>query len=400
MPEGCSRKHLLPGYPFIFFCGICMGAADLIPGISGGTVAFIMGFYYQLLDSIKTINPSSLKLLFSGHPVLFFKAVAWQFLLTLVAGISFSFIALAGFVHFILEHEVYRTYFYSMFFGLIVASFWFCVRQVTKWNQKHIAGLVLGALTAYLSAGPFVGPGGDYAVKIELGQNLPPLSNYDLERGLLTFLSQKDLSVMVAKQVISDQSIVYDALGEEVGVVKDLMPLKNVLSIDIWIMFCGALAVCALLLPGISGSYLLTLLGVYPSVIEALADLTDGLKSFTLDWDAFYLLSSLALGIILGLLIFSRFVSWLIRCHSDFTIATLSGFMIGAIGSVWPFWNYVLYLNPLKIHKGPQLALLAPVFPPILSKVFIVALFFALAGFYLVIGIERLSSRKPRRIPQ
>ena len=376
-----------------------MGAADLIPGISGGTIAFIMGFYHQLLDSVKTINLSSLKLLFTGRFYLFFQAVAWKFLLVLLAGVFFSFLTLASIFHFILEHETYRIYFYSVFFGLILASFWFCIRQITHWKWRHVIGLAMGIIIAYLYTGPFQKElTGVYAIRVEVSKSYPVLNNYDSEEQLLGFLSEKDLNIMLAKDLISLQTNVYHLNGELVGTVKDVVNLKQVYRIDPWLIVCGAIAISALLLPGISGSYLLTLLGVYPVAIGALSDLTQSMRQFSFDSDSFYVLFSLGIGIVLGLLLFARCVSWLLKRYPDFTVATLSGFMIGAIGSVWPFWNYAYYLNPLKIHKGPQLLLLDPIMPPLFSSMFALALFFALIGFFSVLLIERLSNTSRKSV--
>lgn len=375
---------------FLFLCGICMGAADLVPGISGGTIAFMMGFYDELLESIKTLNGFSLKLFFSGQWRAFFQFVAWKFLLILLAGIIFSFISLAGLFHFILEHEIYRTYLYSSFLGIILASFFFCLRQINEWSSIQVIGLVCGAILAYVGTGSSLlsESKGFYGVKIQLDLNRS-VKNYDAQQGVLKDLSKATLSAMLAKEIVHRDAEVYDNQGRVIGQVKDfIVPYQNY-PLDLWLSLCGTLAVCALLLPGISGSYLLTLLGVYSLVIGALADLVSSLKHLAFDKDAFFILFSLGSGMIVGLMIFSRGVSYLLKHYPNFTLAVLVGFMIGAIRSVWPFWSYEYTLLPLKMHKGPHLTILEPIWPP-LGPSALYALLCASGGFLLIFAMDYL----------
>lgn len=374
-----------------------MGAADIVPGISGGTIAFIMGFYNKLLESIKTFNMTTLKLLLKGEFKLFLNSTAWKFLLTLGAGISFSFITLAGFFHYVLEHETYRIYLYSIFLGLILASFVFCIKQVEKWKFIHISGFVFGAIFAYIFTGPYFisETENPYAIKYTLNDSQVALTNYNENEHLITDLSKDVLTAMVAKEVIQPDTEIFDNKGNALGVAEKFTKQQSSMGrVDVWLAFCGALAICALLLPGISGSYLLTLLGVYPLVIGSLADLVDSIKSFAFDVDAFYVLLSLAIGIFVGFLVFSRLVSWLLKSYPNFTIAVLSGCMIGALRTVWPFWTYTYSLNPLKLHKGPQLLLAEPYFPSIDSLLFYYGAFFVFFGFSLVFFVEFAAKTK------
>lgn len=333
MSEGGARSSRFRGW-ILFFCGICMGVADLIPGISGGTVAFIIGFYQQLLESLKTVNGSSIRLLLTGHGKEFARRVEWKFLLTLLSGILCAFICFANLFHFILSHELYRVYLYALFLGLILASFVFCVRQVPVWNLFTVLALCCGAVIAFL-----------------LTQSTP------------------------ANEVFSvPSSFLY-----------------------VWLFICGSFAICALLLPGISGSYILTVLGVYPLVIEALVDFVNAGATFSFNWEAFAILISLGGGILFGAILFARGVSWLLRIYPSLTLATLSGFMMGALQSVWPFWTYDYLLIPFKLHKGPQLVVLDPYLPSLASPLLWQAAFFALAGFWLVFGLENYVQRKSQR---
>lgn len=259
---------------YLFFCGLCMGAADLVPGISGGTIAFIMGFYHLLLESLKSINISSLRYLLKGDFRFFFQTVQWKFLLPLVGGVVTSIIFLSGILHLILEDELYKLYLYSGFTGLIFASSYFCFRQVDNWTPLTIGALIIGSAVAFLFTGS----------AITTHVNYEPLA-----------------------------------------------------FLDPWLMLCGLLAISAMLLPGISGSYLLTLLGVYPTVIKALAHFIESLKRGNFDPNDFSILFSLFVGIVTGLIFFARFVSWLLKSYPQPTLALLTGFVIGGIRCIWPF---------------------------------------------------------------
>lgn len=371
-----------------------MGAADLVPGISGGTVAFIMGFYAALLQSLKSFNYQAFKYLLTGQWRAFLQNTQWKFLLTLVAGIATSFLLFAGFIQFVLQHEVYRSYLYAAFLGLILGSFYFCIKQVVKWTLCESLGLLIGIGCAYFlttlstSSVPFEG---SYAVKMNLDYGSVNLSNY--KDGFLTNLSEEALGVLVAKNVLDATALVYDENGQLLGQVAELVAAPRISWLNGWMVFCGLIAVCALLLPGISGSYLLTLLGVYPIVIGALADWVSQLKQGSFDFDSFEILLNLGLGILIGVALFARFLSWLLKTYPDLSLAILSGFMIGALRSVWPFWSYDFILLPMKLEKGPQLLALDPIWPSWHSSQAYLALLWMAAGCLLVIGIEFLASR-------
>lgn len=375
-----------------------MGTADLVPGISGGTIAFIMGFYGKLLESLKTINFTTLKLFVTGKWKEFFARTAWKFLLTLVLGIATAIFSLSGLIHGLLSHEVYRVYLYACFFGLILASFVFCLGQLKQWTWQIGLCLVLGAGGAYFltDATMQVKIEGEYAVYLPLEQ-LPrnaDMKNYDFSTKLLKHLSQSDVSALLLKKWIHPEDPVFNGKGEIHGMALDMLQASHPSFFNVWLILCGSLAVCALLLPGLSGSYILNLLGVYPLVIGALADLTGGLGKFTVHQEALFILLNLLAGIILGAICFARLVSALLKNFPDLSIALLSGFMLGAIRSVWPFWTYAYALIPAKIEKGPQLILQELVWPSLLSPSFFGACLCAAGGFGMVYLIEYLSNKK------
>ncbi len=378
---------------YLFFCGLCMGTADLVPGISGGTIAFIMGFYQPLLESLKTINLTTLKLLVTFQWRRFFQQVAWKFLLTLVGGIACAILGFSSFLHMILSNEVYRVYLYAGFLGLILASFTFCLRQISQWSWKVGAGLLIGILSAYFLTDATLAPQteGGYAVRINSSYSGSDLSNYSVKEKLLKEVSESTLGVLLAKKVIQPNTPVYNEKGEVVGIASHFATLHRMSFFDVWLVACGAIAVCALLLPGVSGSYLLTLLGVYPIVIAALADFVAGLGQFAIDLEALSVLFSLLVGIVLGAIGFARFVSALLRHYPDLSLAVLSGFMIGALRSVWPFWSYTHALVPLKLDKGPQLILLHPIWPSLDSSLFWLACLCCAIGYGIVFFVEYMA---------
>lgn len=380
-----------------------MGAADLVPGISGGTIAFILGFYTPLLDSLKTLNRSAFQSLLQGQWKVFSQQVAWKFLLTLLAGIACAFISLASFFHFILDHEVYRIYLYATFMGLILASFVFCVRQVQTWSWKLLFGLMVSAFLAYaLTSSTLTSSSAkeEYAIEIEIKSTNIALSNYDPNTHLLTGLSTQTLSVLLAQGIVQREMPVFNAQHIFLGQVQDFVMPHQASFFNGWLVLCGALAVAALLLPGISGSYILTLLGVYPLVIEALVDFLHDIKHVSFNYEAFAVLWSLAIGIGLGALAFARILSWILRVYPNQSLALLSGFMIGALRSVWPFWTFEHALMPLKLAKGPQLVALHPFMPSWNDPLLWQAGLCTIGGFALVFALEiyaqgRTSREKP-----
>lgn len=298
-----------------------MGAADLVPGISGGTIAFIMGFYSDLLNGIKSF---SVKNIFKPQT---------KFLGLLLCGILLSLALFAPLFDKILNDSVSRSFLYSGFLGLILASICLCIKQIEKWKPSYFAALVIGALLAFV----------------------------------LTSLDLKPENAALSQSHSS--------------------------TIDLWLVFCGSIAVCALLLPGISGSYLLTILGCYSKVIEALADFIVSAKKMIFDFEAFSVLFSLSIGILLGAMIFSRVVLFLLKNYRSLTISLMTGFMIGALPAVWPFWSYISFINPLRPEKGLRLQPDFPVLPQISSSLSLCFLLL-IAGFLLVFTVEYLAKRE------
>lgn len=238
----------------IFFRGMAMGAADLVPGVSGGTVALITGIYDRLLSSIASVDVGLIRCWKEGGIGAVWVRINGAFLLALLCGIGTSVVGLSGVLHHLLEHE--RMSLYSFFFGLVGASIPLITSEIERWNWKGILGFCFGAALAF-----------------SIG-SLPPLT---------------------------------------------------VTPSFAYLFACGALAACAMILPGISGSFILLLLGVYSSVIGAL-------KSFDLA-----IVATVAAGAISGLLGFSKLLKrWLERSRNAI-MAVLTGLLLGSLQALWPW---------------------------------------------------------------
>lgn len=250
----------------IFLKGMAMGAADVVPGVSGGTIAFISGIYERLLAAIHAVGLDTLRVLRSEGLAAAWRQVDGGFLATLLAGIATSVLLLVRPITWLLEHQ--PVLIWSFFFGLIVASVWLCGRLVRRWSVGSILGLAAGAVVA--------------------------------------------------------------------GVIGILQPGTAPESL-LFYFFAGALAICAMILPGISGSFILLLLGAYMPVMQAI-------KSLDL-----VLVAVFAAGCVSGLMAFSRVLTWLFRHHHDLTVATLTGFLLGSLYIIWP-WKQVLSVR--TVHAG------------------------------------------------
>lgn len=311
----------------IFLSGLSVGAADIVPGISGGTVAFIIGIYEELLQSIASINGHALGLLLRGRIHAFFGAIRWKFLCLFTIGVACSFVTLAKSFQYCLNHETYRTFLYSAFMGLVVGSVLFCARLLPSFSYKTCGFFIAGALSAYLLSGTDLHPKGD-------------------------------------------------------------MVYSGGMFLDLWVIACGAMAISAMLLPGISGSYILNILGMYGPILGALVSWVDALKAGIFDFAAFRIVASMAVGIGLGALVFARLVRYTLATYRTATIATLVGFMVGALKSVWPFWSVAYDANKHTLH------VIEPVLPEVATASFAVACAFFILGISAVFFVEYLASKK------
>ena len=296
-------ERRIKDYAVLTLKGMAMGAADVVPGVSGGTIAFIAGIYDELINSIKSINMHSLKLLFTGKIAAFWKAVNGNFLFALLLGIAISVFSLAKLITYLLLNEPVLVW--SFFFGLVLASTWFVTKDIKGWNWKTVAGFVGGAVIAYYIT---------VATPAETSTNL------------------------------------------------------------MFIFLCGAIAICAMILPGISGSFILVLLGKYFYVMEAVK---------TLD---LVVLVVFAFGAALGITSFSRVLSYALKNFRNITLSVLSGFMLGSLNKVWP-WKEVEKL----VSDGHEVMIEHNIAP---NTEVAEAVVLMLIGFILVYVLEKISAKK------
>lgn len=378
----------------LFFCGICMGVADIIPGVSGGTIAFVMGFYQDLIESLKTFNLSSIKSFAQGN----FQAIAWKFLGSLGLGVVVAFMCFIHFFNYLLSDPLYSQYLYATFTGLILASAWLFVKKIPAWNTKHALLLLLGVFLSFLLTNAetfFSGRESLYSVPYVYHDHAPIL-NYDRESSLLKDVPEASLVAMIARQQLSKDAYVFHQQKQQ-WMPLSAMALKERSWLDFWLIFCGAVAVSAMLLPGISGSYLLTVMGAYPAIIAALADFLKSISQLNWDGPSFYILGNLGIGILFGAIFFARFVSWLFKSYQTETISLLVGFMLGAMPTIWPFWEKALVLNPNKLEKGVYLKQIQPILYSIPLQEAVFAFIFGLIGFMSIRYIEHKAAltKKP-----
>lgn len=265
-------RKLFPDYVLISLKGMAMGAADVVPGVSGGTIAFISGIYQELLASINKVDFS----FFSSWKKNGFK-IAWQqingsFLLALVLGIGISVLSLSKVITHLLKTQPLLVW--AFFFGLVVASILFVGKQITQWKITSLLSLLAGVIIAYY--------------------------------------------ITIAEPTSSPDSYGYLFLSGVVGII-------------------------AMILPGVSGAFILLLMGSYETVMNTINTFRTGL--FTFDWEllwpALTKLITFALGALLGLKLFSKILTWMFDRYRNVTLALLTGFMLGSLNKIWP-WKEVI----------------------------------------------------------
>lgn len=302
-------------YFYISLKGMGMGAADVVPGVSGGTIAFITGIYEELIESIKNINIEKIKLLLSFKFKEFWKEVNGNFLLSLFIGIAFSVLSFAKVIKYLLaEHPILV---WSFFFGLIIASAIVVAKKIDKWNIANIISLFIGIAIAYT----------------------------------ITVISPAETPE------------------------------------EYWFLFiCGALAICAMILPGISGAFILLLLGKYEYILSSISN-------FNIP-----VIASVGTGAIVGLLSFSNVLSWLLKKHHNITIALLSGFMIGSLNKVWPWKRNITEF--IDRHGNIKPLLQENISPNTFSalnnteSLLAWAVVLAIVGFSLIIIMDKFSPKE------
>lgn len=318
-----SRNFLQ--YLVISAKGIAMGAADVVPGVSGGTIAFISGIYEELIETIHKLDLGFFKVWRRGGFKPAWSSYNLSFLLALFSGVIVSILSLAKLITWLLATHPIMVW--AFFFGLVLASIVFVGKQITGWNLKTIIAIVLAAVFA--------------------------------------------LFITLAKPIGSPDST--------------------------WFLFiAGFVAIIAMILPGISGAFILLLLGAYAPVMETLSQLSSGISEG--DWgttgSAALRIGVFAIGAIVGLKVFSRTLNWMFKHYKNITLAVLTGFMIGALNKIWP-WKKVLQYR--TNHKGEQVPFIENSVLPNSYEgdpQLLWAAIFCVVGFLTIYILERISVNK------
>lgn len=284
--------------------GFAMGSADVVPGVSGGTIAFISGIYEDLLNSIKSLSGNTLNLFIKGKIKQGFQSIPYSFLVPLGLGIGSAILLFAKLISYLLTN--YPIFVWSFFFGLVLASIAIVTKKIGNWSLINVSSFFISAVLAYQLVG---------LVPVETNESL-------------------------------------------------------------WLFFLsGMLAICAMILPGISGSFILLLIGKYQQVLSAVTN------------QEIVKLIVFGLGCVVGLSLFSRILSWLLAKHHDLTIAILIGFMAGSLRKIWP-WKETLTTR-INSH-GVEVPLLERNYLPDQVDISVIlAVLLALVGVGIIFGINR-----------
>ena len=299
-------------YIILALKGCAMGMADVVPGVSGGTIAFISGIYEELLDSIRSVNATALKLLLKFRLAEFWRHINGRFLLPVLLGIAIAIFSLARLMTYLLVNHPIAIW--SFFFGLIVASALLVARQIGRWDWRTVLAFVVGAVAAWW------------------------------------------ITVATPAETPNDWWFV---------------------------MLSGAIAICAMILPGISGAFILLLLGKYQYIMHAVGE-------FNIPVIVVFVIGAVA-----GIISFSHLLSWLLKHWHDVTVAVLMGFMVGSLNKVWPWKETVeTYLDSHGIAQPLVQTNIAPgTFeqltgePSLLTQ----AILLGIVGFLAIYGIELIA---------
>ena len=289
--------------------GCAMGMADVVPGVSGGTIAFISGIYEELLDSIRSVDASALRLLLRFRLAEFWRHINGRFLLPVLLGIAVAIFSLARLMTYLLTNHPIAIW--SFFFGLIVASALLVARQIGHWDWRTVLAFAVGAAAAWW--------------------------------------------ITVATPAETPD--------------------------DWWfVMLSGAIAICAMILPGISGAFILLLLGKYQYIMHAVGE-------FDIPVIAVFVIGAAA-----GIISFSHLLSWLLKHWHDVTVAVLMGFMVGSLNKVWPWKETVeTYLDSHGVAQPLVQNNIAPgTFEQLTGQpsLLVQAILLGIVGFLVIYGIE------------
>lgn len=377
-----------------YLYGLLVGAADIVPGISGGTVAFITGIYDALLSSIASINGQVVFDLIRLRVRSALSRIQFTFLVPFLLGVMTSFLALASVIHHLLHDELYRVFIYSLFMGLVIGSTIVIARLLPAVSFRSLLWFLVGAVSAWSLTFHEPKEAGFIVPLSYVTSQMSTCRNVDTETKTLMHVTPSELAVMVANGRLSKSDQVFDSETNKASLVEEVLEKVRVPMRSVWMIVCGALAISAMLLPGISGSYILQVLGMYGIILGALVDWIQGIQSGSFDWGAFQILVSVGLGIACGAIFFSRVVRYLLAHHNVGCISCLLGFMIGALRAVWPFWSYGYVLDPTSRSFEPELFADRPVLPDVFSREFALSFALFLLGVCVVVFVEFYAKKK------
>jgi putative membrane protein len=304
-------------YLSYFLKGMAVGIANIIPGVSGGTIALITGIFERLIDAIKSFDITAFRLLLSGRWKLFVERTDFYFLVTLFAGVAVAIITLARLFDFLFHH--YPVYIWAFFFGLVLASVYYVGKTVEKWKMSVVLSFLIGTAVA--------------------------------------------VAVSVINPAKENDSFLY-------------------------LLLCGVVAVCSMILPGLSGSFVLILMGNYQLVaIQAINNMD------------LSVIIPVGIGAVVGLVAFSHVLSWVFKRYKDQTIAMLTGFILGSLSILWP-WKEAVYLKNaagdfVMKHGEKVVAKYSVVFPESFNTEVVLGFLFMVLGYFTIVFVEKMAQSKP-----
>lgn len=322
-----SRR--LQDYLIITLKGLAMGAADVVPGVSGGTIAFISGIYEELIETIHKLNFGIFKIWKQEGFRSAWKTYNLSFLLALFIGIFISILSFAKLIIWLLNE--YPIAVWAFFFGLVIASIVYVAQQISRWQISDILLLILASVLSYL---------------ITIAEPMGTTDNY-------------------------------------------------------WFLFfAGFIAIIAMILPGISGAFVLLLMGAYAGVIGIITQFGDGLikMDFALLRVALIGMLIFGSGAILGLKVFSRALNWMFKHHKNATLAILTGFMVGALNKIWPWKEVLEYRENSAGELVPFIEKSILPFNFDGEPKILFAIIFAIVGFLTIFLLERFAQKKSGKL--
>jgi putative membrane protein len=305
-------------YIYLVLKGFAMGAANVIPGVSGGTIALITGVFERLINAIKSFNGKAIKLLFAGKIKGLIKHIDLYFLIAVFSGMVISVVTFARLLEYLFLN--YPVFVWAFFFGLILASVYYVGKTIKKWNVSVIVSFIVGTAIAIVIS------------------TLNPATEND--------------------------SFFY-------------------------LILCGVVAICSMILPGLSGSFILILMGNYELVmIHAVNNMEIGI------------LIPVIIGVIVGLIAFSHVLSWIYKKYKDQTISTLTGFILGSLSILWPWKNEIYRIDETSdyiLKNGEKIIQsYSRYIPESFNNEVIIAVVLIVIGFISISLIEKFASKETK----